>query len=73
MVGQALSLSLLTCCGDFFLFRLRFILPLFLRMVTYANEFKTKEKQKLTEIKKLTATYMFQEFCVFIFSRRCLK
>ena len=57
----------------FFLFRLRFIFPLFLRMVTYANEFKTKEKQKLTEIKKLTATYMFQEFCVFIFSRRCLK
>ena len=25
-------------------------------MVMYANEFKTKEKQKLTEIKKLTAT-----------------
>ena len=24
----------------------------------YANEFKTKEKQKLTEIKKLTATYV---------------
>ena len=23
----------------------------------YANEFKTKENQKLTEIKKLTATY----------------
>ena len=23
----------------------------------YANEFKTKEKQKLTELKKLTATY----------------
>ena len=35
-----------------FLFRLRFIFPLFLGMVMYANEFKTKEKQKLTEIKK---------------------
>ena len=59
-----------------FLFRLRFIFPLFLGMVMYTNEFKTKEKQKLTEIKKkkkLTATYMFQEFCVFISSRRGLK
>jgi len=27
-------------------------------MVMYANEFKTKEKQKLTEMKKLTATYI---------------
>ena len=26
-------------------------------MVMYANEFKTKENQKLTEIQKLTATY----------------
>ena len=26
-------------------------------MVMYANEFKTKEKQNLTENKKLTATY----------------
>ena len=25
----------------------------------YANEFKPKEKQKLTEIKKLTATYTY--------------
>ena len=25
----------------------------------YANEFKIKEKQKLTEIKKLTATYKY--------------
>ena len=28
-------------------------------MVMYANEFETKEKQKLTEIKKLTATYVY--------------
>ena len=34
-----------------FLFRLIFIFPLFWGMVMYANEFKTKEKQKLTEIK----------------------
>ena len=36
--------------------QLIFIFPLFLGMVRYANEFKTKENQKLTEIKKLTAT-----------------
>ena len=35
-----------------FLFQLIFIFPLFWGMVMYANEFKTKEKQKLTEIKK---------------------
>ena len=34
-----------------FLFQLVFIFPLFWGMVMYANEFKTKEKQKLTEIK----------------------
>ena len=28
-----------------------FIFPLFLGMVMYANEFKAKENQKLTEIK----------------------
>ena len=33
----------------------------FLGMVTYANEFKTKEKEKISEIKKLTATYTFAE------------
>ena len=32
------------------LFQLIFIFPLFLGIVMYANEFKTKEKQKLTEI-----------------------
>ena len=34
-------------------FQFIFIFPLFLGMVMYANEFKTKEKQKLTEIKKI--------------------
>ena len=34
-----------------FLFQLIFIFPLFWGMVMYANEFKTKEKQKLTEVK----------------------
>ena len=34
-----------------FLFQLIFIFPLFWGMVMYANEYKTKEKQKLTEIK----------------------
>ena len=34
-----------------FLSQVIFIFPLFLGMVTYANEFKTKEKQKLPEIK----------------------
>ena len=33
------------------LFQLIFIFPLFLGIVMYANEFKAKEKQKLTEIK----------------------
>ena len=30
-------------------------------MVMYANEFRTKEKQKLTEIKKLTASDIYIE------------
>ena len=34
-----------------FLFQLIFVFPLFWGMVMYANEFKTKKKQKLTEIK----------------------
>ena len=34
-----------------FLFQLIFIFPLFLGMVMYAKQFKTKENQKLTEIK----------------------
>ena len=34
-----------------FLSQLIFISPLFLDKVMYANEFETKEKQKLTKIK----------------------
>ena len=34
-----------------FLSQVIFIFPLFLGMVIYANEFETKEKQKLPEIK----------------------
>ena len=30
-------------------------------MVMYANEFETKEKQKLTKIKKLTVTYKIHD------------
>ena len=36
-----------------FLYQLIFIFALSLGMVIYANEFETKEKQKLTEIKKI--------------------
>ena len=32
----------------------------------YSNEFKTKEKQKLTKNRKLTATYMLSEEPCFI-------
>ena len=42
------------CCVDVvvnFLSQLICIFPLFLGMVMYANEFKTKKKQKLTKIK----------------------
>ena len=38
-----------------FLSQVIFSFPLFLDMVIYANEFEIKEKQKLPEIKKLTA------------------
>ena len=34
-----------------FLFQLIFVYPLFWSMVMHANEFNTKEKQKITEIK----------------------
>ena len=37
--------------ADNFLTRLIFIFLFFLVMTMYANEFQTKEKQKLTEIK----------------------
>ena len=36
-----------------FLSQVIFIFPLFLGMVIYANEFETKEKQKLPELKNL--------------------
>ena len=43
------------CCNVYvvvnFLFQLIFIFPLFLGMVMYAKQFKTKEKQNLTERK----------------------
>ena len=43
-----------------FLFQLIFVFPLFLGMVMHANEFETKEKQKLTEIKnKLQHIYKY--------------
>ena len=38
--------------ADNFLTRLIFIFLLFLVITMYANEFQTKEKQKLSEIKK---------------------
>ena len=42
-----------------FLSQVIFIFPLSLGMVMYANEFETKEKQKLSEIKmKFTARYI---------------
>ena len=43
--------TLYICVVVNFLFQLIFIFPLFWGMVMYANEYKTKEKQKLTEIK----------------------
>ena len=36
-----------------FLFQLIFVFPLFLGMVICANEFETKENQKLTETKNI--------------------
>ena len=44
-----------------FLFQLIFIFPLFLSMSMNVNEFKTKEIQKLIEIKQLTATDIEKE------------
>ena len=44
-----------------FLFQLIFVFPLFVGMVMHANEFETKEKQKLTEIKnKLQHIYIYK-------------
>ena len=39
-------------------------------MVMYANEFKTKENQKLAEIQKLTATNIFWKRSDLPFSRK---
>ena len=44
-----------------FLFQLIFIFPFFLSMLMNVNEFKTKEVQKLIEIKQLTATDIVKE------------
>ena len=44
-----------------FLFQLIFIFPFFLGMLMNVNEFKTKEIQKLIEIKQLTATDIVKE------------
>ena len=46
-----------------FLIQLIFIFPLFLGMVMHANEFKTKEKQKLTEIKKINCNIYNKLVC----------
>ena len=36
-------------------------------MLLYANKVETKEKEKLTEIKKLTRTYTFVSPFIFLF------
>ena len=47
-----------------FLFQLIFIFPLFWGMVMYANEFKTKEKQKLTATEILFIKIKLQNLTV---------
>ena len=44
-----------------------FVFLLFLVMLLYANKVETKEKEKLTEIKKLTTTYTFVSPFIFLF------
>ena len=46
-----------------FLFQLIFVFPLFLGMVKHANEFETKEKQKLTEIKNKLQHILAVPYC----------
>ena len=54
-----------------FLFQFIFVFPLFLGMVMHANEFETKEKQKLTEIKnKLQQIHHFSELQRLSLSKR---
>ena len=43
---------MLIICHEIALFQSIFISALFLGMVMYANEFKTKEKQKLTGVQR---------------------
>ena len=55
------------CVAVNFLFQLIFVFPLFLGMVMYANEFETKEKQKLTEIKnKLQHMQTWTYLCILV-------
>ena len=42
--------------------QLIFVFPLFLGMVMYANEFETKENQKLTEIKNILQHIQVNDF-----------
>ena len=58
-----------------FLFQLIFVFPLFVGMVMHANEFETKEKQKLTEIKnKLQHIRNLEIECnKFLCHRRCMS
>ena len=51
MINNYYYLYYIFVVGDF-LSQLVFVFLLFLAMVMYSNEFKTKEKQKLTKIKK---------------------
>ena len=46
-----------------FLFQLIFVFPLFLGMVMPANEFETKKKQKLTEIKNKLQHILAVPYC----------
>ena len=55
------------CVAVNFLFQLIFVFALFLGMVMYANEFETKEKQKLTEIKnKLQHMQTWTYLCILV-------
>ena len=55
------------CVAVNFLFQFIFVFALFLGMVMYANEFETKEKQKLTEIKnKLQHMQTWTYLCILV-------
>ena len=55
------------------LFQIIFIFPLFLGMVMYAYEFKTKEKQQLTEIKNYLQHIYYYYLFVYLFFAVCLR